>query len=198
MTRKENITVILECYFTGFKKEIIDSACNRILEQESKTDIGLNDKKKLSWLGKNCKDCGNEKCKKLGTLPKGYDCALWQPKGIKMVTNAKEAENYPISEDISKGIEEIIKLIFENGQAESEKINMADIELVIKIPRKWFDDMVREEFTEVDELCAVIQHGIILPRGHGRLIGADAVYGQISKMIDSTPTIIEADEKEEE
>ena len=45
----------------------------------------LNDKEKLSWLGKNCKDCGNEKCKKLGTLPKGYDCALWQPKseGIK-------------------------------------------------------------------------------------------------------------------
>lgn len=30
------------------------------------------------WFGKNCKDCGNEKCKKLGTLPKGYDCALWQ------------------------------------------------------------------------------------------------------------------------
>ena len=35
-------------------------------------------KKKLPWLGKNCKDCGNEKCKKLGTLPKGYDCALWR------------------------------------------------------------------------------------------------------------------------
>jgi len=33
---------------------------------------------KPSWLGKNCKDCGNEKCKKLGTLPKGYDCALWR------------------------------------------------------------------------------------------------------------------------
>jgi len=32
MTDKENITAILECYFTGFKKEIIDSACNRILE----------------------------------------------------------------------------------------------------------------------------------------------------------------------
>ena len=39
---------------------------------------------------------------------------------IKTVTNAKEAENYPISEDISKDIEEINKLIFENGQAESE------------------------------------------------------------------------------
>lgn len=38
----------------------------------------LNDKKKLSWLGKSCKDCGNEKCRKLGILPKGYDCALWQ------------------------------------------------------------------------------------------------------------------------
>jgi hypothetical protein len=39
---------------------------------------------------------------------------------IKTVTNTKDAENYPISEDISKGIEEINKLIFENGQAESE------------------------------------------------------------------------------
>jgi len=38
MTHKENITAILECYFTGFKKEIIDSACNRILEQESSED----------------------------------------------------------------------------------------------------------------------------------------------------------------
>ena len=41
----------------------------------------LNDKEKLSWLGKNCKDCGNEKCKSLGKLPKGYDCALWQSEG---------------------------------------------------------------------------------------------------------------------
>lgn len=38
----------------------------------------LNDKKNLSWLGKHCKDCGNEKCRSLGKLPKGYDCALWQ------------------------------------------------------------------------------------------------------------------------
>lgn len=34
MTDKENIRAILECYFTGFKEEIIDSACNRILEQK--------------------------------------------------------------------------------------------------------------------------------------------------------------------
>ena len=36
------------------------------------------DKKKLSWLGKRCEDCGNKKCKALGELPKGYDCALWR------------------------------------------------------------------------------------------------------------------------
>jgi hypothetical protein len=40
---------------------------------------------------------------------------------IKTVTNAKDAEKYPISEDISKGIEEINKMIFENGQVESEE-----------------------------------------------------------------------------
>lgn len=39
MTHNENITAILECYFTGFKKEIIDSACNRILEQDPKTGV---------------------------------------------------------------------------------------------------------------------------------------------------------------
>ena len=34
MTYKENIKAILECYFTGFKEAIIESACNRILDQE--------------------------------------------------------------------------------------------------------------------------------------------------------------------
>jgi hypothetical protein len=45
---------------------------------------------------------------------------------IKMVTNAKDAENYPISKDISKGIEEINKLIFDNGQAERKEDNGND------------------------------------------------------------------------
>lgn len=34
MTYKENITAILECCFAGFKQEIIEGACNRILELE--------------------------------------------------------------------------------------------------------------------------------------------------------------------
>lgn len=38
------------------------------------------DRGSLEWLGKNCKDCGNERCKKLGILQKEYDCALWQAK----------------------------------------------------------------------------------------------------------------------
>lgn len=32
MTYKENITAILKCCFAGFKEEIIEGACNRILE----------------------------------------------------------------------------------------------------------------------------------------------------------------------
>ena len=39
MTDKENITAILECYFPGFKKEIIDSACNRIIQELNRQGI---------------------------------------------------------------------------------------------------------------------------------------------------------------
>ncbi len=46
---------------------------------ESINPLDTNKEGQLSWLGKNCKDCGNKKCKELGELPKGYDCALWQP-----------------------------------------------------------------------------------------------------------------------
>jgi hypothetical protein len=47
---------------------------------ESISPLDTNKEELPIWLGNNCKDCGNEKCRKLGTLPKGYDCALWQPK----------------------------------------------------------------------------------------------------------------------
>ena len=49
MTHKENITAILECCFAGFKEEIIDSACNRILEQESFEDA-ISRKALTEWL----------------------------------------------------------------------------------------------------------------------------------------------------
>ena len=85
---------------------------------------------------------------------------------------------------------------------------MADIEIVIKIPEKWFDDMVREEFKikDVDELCAVIQHGTILPKSHGRLKDIDKIIsdGRGKGFCDwydemkYAETIIEADRGEQE
>lgn len=88
---------------------------------------------------------------------------------------------------------------------------MADVELVIKIPEKWFDDMVKEEFTDVDELCAVIQHGTLLPKGHKRLIEDKFEVGPIfdeegnrvgykyvtQEDLNSAETIIEADTENE-
>lgn len=40
---------------------------------------------------------------------------------IKTVTNAEEAKAYPISENITKGFEEFTKMMFKQGQAESEE-----------------------------------------------------------------------------
>ena len=45
---------------------------------ESINPLDTNKEELPSWLGKRCEDCGNKKCKELGELPKGYDCALWQ------------------------------------------------------------------------------------------------------------------------
>lgn len=42
------------------------------------SEVQMKIRKMPLWLGKNCKDCGNKKCKELGELPKGYDCALWR------------------------------------------------------------------------------------------------------------------------
>ena len=36
------------------------------------------------------------------------------------------------------------------------------MKLMIDIPNEWFNQMVREEFTKVDELCAIIQHSVAI------------------------------------
>lgn len=71
MTYKENITAILECCFAGFKEEIIEAACNRILEIEQKTGhwimtsdyytgaYGTIDYVKCSCCGKDSLEEGN-------------------------------------------------------------------------------------------------------------------------------------------
>jgi len=53
MTYKENITAILECCFAGFKEEIIEAACNRILGLKPKTGHWIRvDKTKVK-----CSEC---------------------------------------------------------------------------------------------------------------------------------------------
>ena len=44
------------------------------------------------------------------------------------------------------------------------------MKLMIDIPNEWFDQMVREEFTKVDELCAIIQHSVAIPSATGHWI----------------------------
>ena len=56
-----------------YKGEEMGKPAKMAVESEVKNEEGS-----LSWLGKRCEDCGNKKCKELGKLPKGYDCALWQ------------------------------------------------------------------------------------------------------------------------
>jgi DNA-binding ferritin-like protein (Dps family) len=79
-TNKELILTIIEIqgYLSRYGKSHTNwhETLNEVIERLEKAESEENEK--LLWLGKNCKDCGNEKCKKLGTLPKGYDCALWQ------------------------------------------------------------------------------------------------------------------------
>ena len=50
----------------------------KLIEQLKDHEILVEPYRVPDWIGKRCEDCGNEKCKKLGMLPKGYDCALWQ------------------------------------------------------------------------------------------------------------------------
>ena len=65
---------------------------------------------------------------------------------------------------------------------------------------------------DYEDLKNAIEDGVPLPKGHGRLVDADEIdnniydltrsmdlnYGQISEVVDTAPTIIEADEVESE
>ena len=89
---------------------------------------------------------------------------------------------------------------------------MADIELVIKIPEEmydWFDHGFLDE-KDAENLWQIVKRGTPLPKGHGRLIDADAVslddigffsIGDYQKMVHklttSERTIIEADKESE-
>jgi len=88
---------------------------------------------------------------------------------------------------------------------------MADIELVIKIPEVFYealrktDEIIsgqRSGKTLMSVIYNAVAKGIPLPKGHGRLIDADAVLedpiGNTYKDIDIAETIIEANKAESE
>ena len=90
---------------------------------------------------------------------------------------------------------------------------MADIELVIKIPENTYRQiqaLARNGYFEHD-ICGNsmrrIANGTPLPKGHGRLIDADALKNEwkngfhkkiVDALMDDAPTIIEADKEQED
>lgn len=77
------------------------------------------------------------------------------------------------------------------------------MQIVIEIPEedyKWVCDHVNMGY----DLFKMIANGTPLPKGHGRLIDADVFidgfedYYELCELVNSTPTIIEADEEDKE
>lgn len=97
--------------------------------------------------------------------------------------------------------------------------DMADIELAIKIPEGLKNDFESEQWTALScmEMKNALEKATPLPKGHGRLIDADAICKDIIsalgirdenylleaekavyKRIKNAPTIIEADKEQED
>lgn len=86
---------------------------------------------------------------------------------------------------------------------------MADVELVIKIPEEIYDYIHNEHIAmrvcDGHKVVKAIANGTPLPKGHGRLIDADAMWNiyhsndyDFYEAINDAPTIIEADEADRE
>lgn len=64
----------------SYKIEELDESLQELYDQMNAESQESEDVDEMPWwIGKRCNDCGNEKCKSLGKLPKGHDCSLWQP-----------------------------------------------------------------------------------------------------------------------
>ena len=80
---------------------------------------------------------------------------------------------------------------------------METVEVVIRIPKRTYDRVSERGIIAFGDdayyIGHAIENGTVLPKGHGRLIDADAVleepYGNTYKDIDIAETIIEADEE---
>lgn len=85
------------------------------------------------------------------------------------------------------------------------------MQIVIDIPENQYSLIMQshrsgvERFVEKEAMMYAIKNGTPLPKGHGRMIDADALYGQyeyadydFDKTMEYAPTIIEADRRSEE
>ena len=83
-------------------------------------------------------------------------------------------------------------------------MNMADIELVIKIPEGLKKDFELEQWTALScmEMKDALMNSTPLPKGHGRIIDESQVTGTFAWDDGSiecfAPTIIDADKEQEE
>ena len=122
-------------------------------------------------------------------------------------------------EFVVDSLEDMCALMCDNNTERLEERKMADIELIIKIPEEVYE---KQRYSQYFGAWSVVlqkcfENGTPLPKGHGRLIDADALkkddevtewlsinpirtgkmLNQFSKLfvkkIDDEPTIIEAD-----
>lgn len=87
------------------------------------------------------------------------------------------------------------------------------IQLVIEIPEQVYNNAKNDMLCGSILLVDSIKNGVVLPKGHGRLIDGDSLkkcfhYGEantnnendmimaVRRIIESAPTVIEADEEE--
>ena len=83
---------------------------------------------------------------------------------------------------------------------------MADIELLIKIPKEYYNYIKNISDYHCTADMLIIKNSTPLLKGHGRLIDADELkilipaieteYKYVHRLIDEAPTIIEADKAE--
>ena len=79
-----------------------------------------------------------------------------------------------------------------------------DREIVIKLPEEEYEEIINSEDCGLHTLTRAIANGTPLPKGHGRLIDADAIWDlyhdndyDFYEALDDAPTIIEAEKGEE-
>ena len=71
------------------------------------------------------------------------------------------------------------------------------MEIVINIPEEWYESIMNGNSDALN--AEFVKRGIVLPKGHGRLIDADLFVQKhplafVRDVINDAPTIIESDE----